>query len=52
MRIDVKFSVEINEDATPEQIQEWLEFELGARGGQANDNPIQCDIEAKQVTFD
>ena len=52
MKLTVTFTVDISDDASFEEIQEWLEFELGARGGMTSDNPLDGDIEAISVIFD
>ena len=39
--ITVSFQLKITvDDATDEQIQEWLEFELGANGRMDGNNPL------------
>jgi len=50
MEIEVRFTAELPEEATTEQIQEWLEFNLGARGEMSMSNPLHLhDITADQV---
>lgn len=55
MTIQVKFTMEVPEKATNEEIQKWLEFELGANGNLSCDNPlISSGLEADSfsVEFD
>ena len=51
MKITVEFDVEVPEEATTEQIQEWLDYELGG-GSMKSDNPCRGDIEAQTVYFE
>lgn len=53
MLIMVEVEIEVPvEDATDEQIQEWLEFQLGSRGRISIKNPLHDqDIEAHCVTY-
>ena len=40
------------DSATDEQIQEWLEFQFGARGGIGTDNPLhEYDCDAHSVIY-
>lgn len=53
--IKVSFVLKIKEDATDEEIQGWLEFELGTNGRLDGNNPlIKQSIEAESfsVEFD
>jgi hypothetical protein len=50
-QIEVTFMVDVEESVTEPQIKEWLEFELGARGGMDRNNPADGDIEANSVQF-
>lgn len=51
-RISVEFDVVIPEEATDEQVQEWLEYELHQRGTMSADSPLAlCDIDAYGVSF-
>lgn len=52
MRIEVKFTVNLPEDANDDQITEWLEF--GLQGGSMKmDNPLSThDIEADSFSID
>lgn len=38
--VDVKFLVAVNEDATDEEIREWIRFELCDRGDMSMDNKL------------
>lgn len=41
MRImKVEFEISVPDVVTIEQVEEWLLFELGARGGMQSDNPM------------
>ena len=47
MRIFVSFEAEIQDEATRDQIKEYVEFQLGARGGCSAVNPlVDADLEA------
>ena len=51
-RISVEFDVVLPDEVTEEQIQEWLEYELGQSGQISKENPlVLCDIEAEMVSF-
>lgn len=52
MYLEVKFDMELHEEATQEQIKEWLEYSLGLRGGMSADNPLEGqELEASKVSF-
>lgn len=52
MYLNVRFEIEIQEEATPEQVREWLEYQLGYRGGMSATNPLEGEeIEATKVTL-
>jgi hypothetical protein len=38
--VEVRFNLEVPEEATDEQIHEWLEFELGVTGSISVENPL------------
>jgi len=46
MNISVSFTCEVSDDASEEQIQEWLEYELGASASMDSSNPCCGDIGA------
>lgn len=46
---EVTFQVDIDEDTSQEQVEEWLEFELGANGSMSASNPLRRDIDAYNV---
>jgi hypothetical protein len=47
MRVSVTFTLELPVAATPTQIQEWLNFELGANGS------MQCNpLDAYDINAD
>lgn len=51
-RISVEFDVVLPDDATEDQVQEWLEYELGKIWQMSKENPlVLCDIEAEIVSF-
>ena len=50
MKLKVEFEVTVPDGVAIEQAEEWLEFELGARGDMQLDNPmIDTDLEARRV---
>ena len=51
--IQVSFKTTVPDDATNEQVQEWLEFELNARGGMSGENPLSSNpIEADSFSVE
>lgn len=51
-KVRAEVEVTIPADATGEQVQAWLDFCFGARGGLAMDNPLaDTDAEADWVRF-
>lgn len=51
--IDVKFETELPVEATDQQIQQWLEYCLGATGGIESSNPLSdYDLEAHFLSVD
>jgi len=50
--INVQFSVDVPDDATDEQIQEWLNFELGASGRMSMSNPCEGSIDADSFSVE
>jgi len=50
-QIEVVFTVDVDESAKSEDVSEWLEFELGARGNMRRCNPLAGDIDAYDVEF-
>lgn len=51
--IDVRFEVDVEEVMSDQEVQEWLEFNLHARGNMHNSNPMSdLDIEAKSFSVD
>jgi hypothetical protein len=50
MELKVEFEVTVPDNVTPEQADEWLQYQLGARGGMPADNPLaDTDLEARRV---
>lgn len=49
--IEVSFTTVVPVDATNEEICEWLEYELGARGSMNPNNPCDGDIDGSSVSF-
>ncbi|MEW6691579.1 MAG: hypothetical protein AB1340_01940 [Pseudomonadota bacterium] len=46
--VRVEFSVQVPDKVTDDQIEEWVEFELGVLGGMSGDNPLSDrDLEAE-----
>lgn len=51
--IKVSFTASVPDDATDEQVQEWLEFELNARGCMPVENPLSSNpIEADSFSVE
>ncbi|MGL5536747.1 hypothetical protein [Aeromonas sp. Y311-2] len=51
--IKVSFTTSVPDDATDEQVQEWLEFELNASGGMSGENPLSSNpIEADSFSVE
>lgn len=49
-RLQVTFDLDLPETATEEEIQEWLDMELGASGSLSGENPlIHSGVEADRV---
>ena len=47
MKVDVKIkgTIEVDDSATYEEIQEAVEFAVGLNGSMATDNPVGMDLE-------
>ena len=47
MKVEVRIEgvIEVDDDATEEQIQEAVEFAIGYNGQMAMDNPVGMDLE-------
>ena len=53
MRVYVNFEVDVPEDATDDQIEEWLRFRLNDNGCMDGDNPLsKHDVEPIFGTFE
>jgi len=54
MRVKVTFEVDVqSQKASEEDVQEWIEFELGAIGGMDGANPLcMTDIDGENVIVD
>lgn len=52
-KIEVSFTVSVPAHLTDEQIQEWLDFELHARGSMSLENPLSSEsIEADSFSVE
>ena len=40
---EVTFQIDIKEDVSQSQVEEWVEFEIGASGSMSMDNPLSLD---------
>ena len=50
MRLNVEFKVEIPDNVTPEQADEWLSYMLGESGKMSTENPLlDTDLKAYGV---
>ncbi|MGU5727571.1 hypothetical protein G4923_06520 [Aeromonas rivipollensis] len=52
--IQVTFTTSVPDEVSDELVQEWLEFELHARGGMSGDNPLcgeSLDADSFSVEF-
>ncbi len=51
MRVKIEIEMELPDECTNEEIQEWAEYVTGNRGGMKCENPL-CDqeLEAENVT--
>ena len=48
---DVRFTVAIPDEATENEILEWLRFELGDNGEMSQENPlVDTELEGKSIT--
>lgn len=48
--IEVKFTTKVPSHMTDREIQEWVEFQLNARGSLSNENPLaDSDLTARHV---
>ena len=45
VNIKIKGTIEVDDDATYEEIQEAVEFAVGLNGSMAVDNPVGMDLE-------
>ncbi|MCU4677466.1 hypothetical protein N7931_17730 [Catenovulum sp. 2E275] len=50
--IEVTFKAVVPVNATDEEIREWVEYELGNRGGMKLDNPCEGNLSASSVLID
>jgi hypothetical protein len=49
-KFKVEFEISVPDEVTVEQAEEWLLFQIGARGGMSADNPLaDTDLEAKRA---
>ncbi|MGY0314269.1 hypothetical protein ACV4QK_20580 (plasmid) [Alteromonas macleodii] len=50
--IEVTFKAGVPASAMNDEVREWVEYELGNRGGVSADNPCEGDMSASSVLID
>ena len=50
--IEVTFKAVVPVSATNDEVREWVEYELGNRGGVSADPPCEGDMSASSVLID